>query len=102
MCDAAYIPGNIEKNHIKVLGPHFLNSRCFRSFEQCCGSGRFLFGFGSGSDFRLDPDTDPDLSKISGCFLLKMFFLAEICSKMYIHEPKSIYGFYTYLPKKLI
>jgi hypothetical protein len=51
---------------------------------QCCGSGRFL----TGSDFRKRPDPDPDLNKFSNNFLLQIF-LAEICSKKCIHEPKS-------------
>jgi hypothetical protein len=43
---------------------------------------------GSGSDFWKGPDPDPDLNKFSEKFLLEMF-LAEICSKKFIHDPKS-------------
>jgi hypothetical protein len=54
--------------------------------KQCCGSKRFLTG--SGSDIRKRPDPDPHFNKFSVKFLLETF-LAEICSKKYIHDPKS-------------
>jgi hypothetical protein len=66
-----------------------------KHIKLCCGSGRFLNG--SGSDFRkrpdpdtvLDPDPDPDLTKFSGNFFPEIFFSIKICSKKYLHEPKS-------------
>jgi hypothetical protein len=53
---------------------------------QCCGSRRFLTG--SGSDFRKRPDPDPDLNKFSLNLFLEIF-LVKICSKKYLHGPKS-------------
>jgi hypothetical protein len=55
----------------------------FVTLPQCCGSGWVLTR--SRSDFGKGPD--PDLNKFSGQFLLE-FFLANKCSKTYIHEPK--------------
>jgi hypothetical protein len=60
--------------------------------KQCYGSRGFLIRSGSRSDFRKRPDLntipDPDLYKLSAKFLLEIF-LAEKCSKKYIHEPKA-------------
>jgi hypothetical protein len=80
-------------NYVRVLGKFFLRIRNpnILCSSQCCGFGRFLIG--SGSDFRKrphpDPDPDPDLNKFSDNFILDIF-LAEICSKKCIHEPKSL------------
>jgi hypothetical protein len=60
--------------------------------KQCYGSRGFLTRSGSRSEFRKRPDLntipDPDLYKLSAKFLLEIF-LAEKCSKKYIHEPKA-------------
>jgi hypothetical protein len=39
-------------------------------------------------EFLLDPDPDPDLNKFLAKLVLDIFF-TKICSKRYIHEPKS-------------
>jgi hypothetical protein len=74
--------------------------------DQCCGSGRILTGSRSGSDFRKRPDPvsdpdpvpdpvplpDPDPDLDPKIFLTNFFlkiFLMKICSKKYLHEPKS-------------
>jgi hypothetical protein len=74
----------IEKLHkIKkfiTLSVHILS--------QCCGSRRFLTGSGYNFQKRLDPDPDPDPKKLLANFFLN-FFLMKICSKKYLHGPKS-------------
>jgi hypothetical protein len=72
--------------------------------DQCCGSRRISTG--SGSDFRRRPDPnpvpdpvpdpvpvpDPDPDLDPKIFLANFFlniFLMKICSKKYLHEPKS-------------
>jgi hypothetical protein len=46
-----------ETNSIIMDGKK-LNSTFYATFLQCCGSGRFLSG--SGSDFSICPNPDPD------------------------------------------
>jgi hypothetical protein len=62
---------------------------------------------GSGSDFRISPNLDPDLNKFSAKFIREIF-LADICSKsiVWIQKVKKqrfqkyLWLFHT--PKKLI
>jgi hypothetical protein len=73
----------LHVNYAKSPFPFCTSIAPFLSFNQWCGSRRFLTG--SGYNFRkrpdLDsvPDPDPDLNTFSDKFLLKIFF-AEICS----------------------
>jgi hypothetical protein len=55
--------------------------------NQCCRSGRFLTG--SGSDFIKRSYPDPDIKKFAANFFLEVC-LMKICSKKYIHGPKSL------------